>query len=156
GALSPGGATGTAGRLTVGNSLRAFGTNNQMVIDLNGGTVATQYDQVKVVGDVDLSNIALSINLGAGFTPSLNQVFPIIATDGGDAVAGPFSGLPEGSLLTSGASVFRISYVASGNDVTLTYLGAAFTWDGGGSNNNWSTGANWVGDVAPAANAFLL
>src|SRR5262245_39434689 len=29
---------------------------------------------------------------------------------------------------------------------------AVFTWDGGGANDNWSTAANWVGDVAPANN----
>lgn len=28
---------------------------------------------------------------------------------------------------------------------------ATFTWDGGGANNNWTTGSNWVGDVAPTA-----
>ncbi|MGH8246694.1 MAG: hypothetical protein ACREUU_09710, partial [Gammaproteobacteria bacterium] len=28
----------------------------------------------------------------------------------------------------------------------------AQTWDGGGGNNNWSTGLNWIGDVAPANN----
>jgi len=28
---------------------------------------------------------------------------------------------------------------------------ATFTWDGGGGNNNWTTGGNWVGDVAPNA-----
>ncbi len=27
-----------------------------------------------------------------------------------------------------------------------------FTWDGGGGDNNWSTGANWVGDSAPSRN----
>ena len=26
---------------------------------------------------------------------------------------------------------------------------AIATWDGGGANNNWTTAANWVGDVAP-------
>ena len=25
-----------------------------------------------------------------------------------------------------------------------------FTWDGGGADNNWGTGANWAGDVAPS------
>jgi hypothetical protein len=30
-------------------------------------------------------------------------------------------------------------------------LFAVFVWDGGGNNNNWTTGANWVGDNAPAA-----
>src|SRR4051812_23079564 len=28
---------------------------------------------------------------------------------------------------------------------------STFTWDGGGTNDFWSTGANWVGDVAPTA-----
>ncbi|QDU19645.1 autotransporter-associated beta strand repeat-containing protein [Urbifossiella limnaea] len=28
---------------------------------------------------------------------------------------------------------------------------STFTWDGGGADDNWSTGANWVGDVAPTA-----
>jgi hypothetical protein len=27
----------------------------------------------------------------------------------------------------------------------------SFTWDGGGANNNWTTGSNWVGNVAPTA-----
>src|SRR5262249_20691400 len=26
---------------------------------------------------------------------------------------------------------------------------AVATWDGGGADNNWTTAANWVGDVAP-------
>jgi hypothetical protein len=25
----------------------------------------------------------------------------------------------------------------------------AQTWDGGGADNNWTTGLNWVGDAAP-------
>src|SRR5262249_24637762 len=30
------------------------------------------------------------------------------------------------------------------------------TWDGGGADNNWSTAANWVGDVAPHAGDDLV
>jgi|LakMenEpi03Aug12_release.lakeMendotaPanAssembly.Ray.scaffolds.fasta_scaffold28036_2 autotransporter-associated beta strand protein len=30
------------------------------------------------------------------------------------------------------------------------------TWDGGGGNNLWSTGANWVGDVAPVGGTSLF
>ncbi|HZH33565.1 MAG TPA: FG-GAP-like repeat-containing protein [Pyrinomonadaceae bacterium] len=33
---------------------------------------------------------------------------------------------------------------------------ATRTWDGGGSNANWSTAANWVGDVAPVAGDDLI
>src|SRR5688572_21836500 len=28
-------------------------------------------------------------------------------------------------------------------------LFATFTWDGGGGDDNWTTGANWAGDTAP-------
>lgn len=33
---------------------------------------------------------------------------------------------------------------------------ATFTWDGGGTDNNWTTAANWVGDVAPSAGDDLV
>ena len=33
---------------------------------------------------------------------------------------------------------------------------AIATWDGGGANNNWTTAANWVGDVAPNAGDDLV
>lgn len=33
---------------------------------------------------------------------------------------------------------------------------ATFTWDGGGADPFWSTGANWVGDVAPGAGDDLV
>ncbi len=35
-------------------------------------------------------------------------------------------------------------------------LGAVKTWDGGGADGNWTTAANWAGDVAPAANDDLV
>ena len=35
-------------------------------------------------------------------------------------------------------------------------LMAQITWDGGGADENWTTAANWVGDVAPVANDQLL
>ena len=44
---------------------------------------------------------------------------------------------------TSGASVINI------ND-------AIRVWDGGGSDNKWSTAKNWVGDVAPSAGVNLV
>ena len=34
--------------------------------------------------------------------------------------------------------------------LALANSGLAQTWNGGGANNNWSTGANWSGGVAPA------
>jgi len=52
------------------------------------------------------------------------------------------------STLVAGLPALVVLGVGSG-----TSLGQ--TWDGGGSDNNWSTGLNWVGDIVPgsAANA---
>jgi len=37
-------------------------------------------------------------------------------------------------------------------DTCVQCLGTSFTWNGGGIDANWSTGANWVGGIAPANN----
>jgi len=44
--------------------------------------------------------------------------------------------------------------------MSMLFLGAAaqaatVTWDGGGTDNNWTTPANWSGDAAPAAGDTL-
>jgi len=35
-------------------------------------------------------------------------------------------------------------------------LGATYTWDGGGADNNITTAQNWVGDIVPAANSDII
>lgn len=40
--------------------------------------------------------------------------------------------------------------------LTVNSFSAVRTWDGGGADTNWLTAANWVGDVAPAANDELV
>ncbi len=39
---------------------------------------------------------------------------------------------------------------------SINAFSAVKTWDGGGADANWQTAANWVGDVAPAANDDLV
>src|SRR5215204_5914230 len=39
---------------------------------------------------------------------------------------------------------------------SVNIFSAVRTWDGGGADANWQTAANWVGDVAPAANDDLV
>jgi autotransporter-associated beta strand protein len=52
-------------------------------------------------------------------------------------------------------SIWRFSTCAGLATVAATVLltapgrAATYTWDGGGANSNWSSAANWVGDVAP-------
>ncbi len=56
------------------------------------------------------------------------------------------------SNAAGGATVAATNSTNSGNTLNWTPYYTA-TWDGGGSDDNWSTAANWVGDVAPIGNA---
>jgi len=89
------------------------------VVQLNGTTAGTGYDQLNVTGSVNLGSATLGGTLG--FSPPNGTSFTIINNDGGDAVIGTFAGLPEGSTVVLGGQGFKVSYVGgTGNDVVLT------------------------------------
>jgi hypothetical protein len=91
-----------------------------------GGTMAGQFSQVVVAGNVDLGGTYLNF-FGDAAVP-VGSVLTLVANDGSDPVVGTFSGLPEGaSLVAYGTSqVFTISYAGgTGNDVVLTARGVA-------------------------------
>src|SRR5262249_5903192 len=146
--LSPGSPAASPGTLGTGNL--ALSAGSSFVVQLNGAA-AGQFDQVSVAGTVNLGGAALTASLGAGFTPSAGQTFTIIANDGTDMVMGTFAGLAQGATVMIGGAAFIISYAGgTGNDVVLTAnVAVTRTWDGGGADDNWTTAANWVGDVAP-------
>jgi len=119
--VSPGAAAGTTGVLTLGGPVQMIDSGNAVNVDLNGTTVGTEYDQVNVLGTIDLNSATL--NVAVGFTPTVGQTFTILSNDDVDAVVGTFAGLPEGGLVTVGSDVLQISYVGGdGNDVVLTVL----------------------------------
>jgi len=65
--------------------------------------------------------------------------------------------LREGGNAGNGWTFSDIAIAENSSDagffaVTLT----TSTWDGGGSDSNWSTAANWVGDTAPSAGFNLI
>jgi fibronectin-binding autotransporter adhesin len=115
GTLSPGNSPGS---LDTGDLSMATGT---LLAELNS---RTSYDSLNVTGSVTLGG-TLTLSIGAGpFVGS--DVLSLIINDGTDSVNGTFAGLPEGSLVGSGAGVnFFISYVgnvdggATPNDVVL-------------------------------------
>ena len=145
--VSPGTSPGTLSTLNLTLSSTA-----SLRVELNGLSPGTQYDRLNVTGAVTLNNAALDASLG--FSSNPGDQFVIINNDGADAVIGTFNGLPEGSRLDIGGVPFTISYTAgTGNDVALTRIGTARTWDGGGANNFWTTAANWD---APAAAGDIL
>jgi PKD repeat protein len=106
------------GQLTTGSV--TMQQDSKLEVELNGGTLGVDYDQLKVNGAVNLQNAILNASLG--FTPTPGQTFVIIDNDGLDAVNGTFAGLPQGSVLNMGGQRFRISYQGgdNNNDVVLT------------------------------------
>ncbi len=116
GSVSPGQAG--PGILNSGNVNLSSGTPG-FVVQLNGTTAGTGYDQLNVTGTVNLSGTSLSGTMG--FTPLSGATFTLINNDGADAIVGTFAGLPEGATVTFSGQTFRISYVGgSGNDVVLS------------------------------------
>lgn len=115
GTLSPGDSSGI---LTVTGDLR-LALGSTYLVDLNGSSVGTQYDQTHVSGAVSLGYAALSLKLG--FTPSAGESFIILAKDGTDAISGTFDSLIEGATVSEAGATFTISYRGGdGNDVVLT------------------------------------
>ncbi|MFL5800339.1 MAG: hypothetical protein ACJ8CR_01065, partial [Roseiflexaceae bacterium] len=123
--------------LTISNVL-AVGTN---LVTLHGSTVtlagsstlqvtingsgAGQFGQIKIIGGLALANAALALSGGAGVPVGTSLV--LLANDGSDAVSGTFGGLPTGSVISIGTSVFLVSYTGGdGNDVVLTRAARLF------------------------------
>ncbi|MBL8384075.1 MAG: autotransporter-associated beta strand repeat-containing protein [Burkholderiales bacterium] len=50
----------------------------------------------------------------------------------------------------------RIALAVAALCAAAAAQGATFTWDGGGTNNNWSTGTNWTAHAAPPAGSDLV
>ena len=88
------------------------------------------------------NTVTLSINgLGSGNLPPGNYRFTIFSNNAdsihdlsGNALDGDGDGVAGGAFTRT---------------FTLTIVPTTRTWDGGGTDNLWTTAANWVGDVAP-------
>jgi len=148
GTVSPGASPGV---LTLAGAL-TNGLNYTNHFELNGPLPGSGHDQLVVLGNVFLNGSALRLTLG--FTPAFGDTFIVIDNQGLNPITGSFAGLPEGSFITNGPTVLRLTYQGgSGNDVMLTRIavptGVTRVWDGGGVGNLWSTAANWAGDVVP-------
>ena len=127
-----------------------------LVVEIEGTTVGTQYDQTNVTGTVTIAGGTLA--LAGAYAPFSGDAFVIVANDGADAVSGTFTGLPEGATIAFNGATLQISYVGgTGNDITLTALApTSTTWNGAGANDNWGTGANWVGGASPASGSATI
>ena len=147
------GSQNTAGTFTSASDVVLNGSS-VFQIDVNGpGTVAgTDFDRLNVTGTVTLGG-ALQVDSSAA--PG-NAELVIIANDGSDPIVGTFQGVAQGAIVVVSGVPMVASYTGGdGNDFSLSLTNAKI-WDGGGGNDNWTTGVNWVGDVAPLAGATLI
>lgn len=112
--VSPGA---SPGRLSSGNVI--FGAGTVLRMELDGPVPATQHDQLRAFGTVNLGGADLQATLN--FIPTLGQPLVIIDNDGTDDVIDQFDGLAEGGTVRVNQIPFVISYQGGdGNDVTLT------------------------------------
>jgi mucin-19 len=115
---------------TTATQKTTFGAGSKLNIDIDGLTANTQYQQLGVVGMIDLNGATLTF-AGSTFTPALGNTFTIVNNDGTDPVIGTFNGLAQGAtilnFLGSGLNA-TISYIGgTGNDVVLTVVAACPT-----------------------------
>jgi autotransporter-associated beta strand protein len=107
-----------------------------------------------VANGLTLTNTSLTLtNVAGNGTLPLGSSFVLVNNTGAAAVAGIFQGQPEGSTLTVGSTILRLSYLGgTGNDVTLTAVASANTvvWTGN-SSTDWNTAANWLPATLPTA-----
>ncbi len=174
------GGTGTVGKITSSGSSQinitpgdngpgilkvagatALNSNTELIIQLNGNTAGTEYDQLRCAGTINLGSAALTVVRHAEFEPALNKVFVIVTNAATFSITGQFIGLPSGATVTFDGVTYQVSYTGgSGNDVTLTVTALSAplttrTWDGGGANRLWMNATNWAGDVAPVVTNSL-
>jgi autotransporter-associated beta strand protein len=142
------------GILNCGNLRPGGAVAGYLNFELNGLTPGTGYDQLYVLGTVNLNGITLTGSLG--FNSVQSNSFTIIQNDGTDPITGTFVGLPQNGTVNIGWQQFRISYTGGdGNDVVLTQIssnaipacdpapsGLVAWWPGDGNANDITGGNN--------------
>jgi hypothetical protein len=91
---------------------------SDLAITIDGATLDTGYNQLHVVGAVDLAGVDLV--LSGGYVPLPGNVFTIVAAT---SVSGEFNGLDDGSKVTFNGVDLAVHYTATA--VTLTIWGTA-------------------------------
>jgi fibronectin-binding autotransporter adhesin len=121
GTLAPGN---SPGDLTV-NGPVTFNTGSSFSLELNSGTVGTGYDQLTIGSSGSVSITGGNITLSLGFAPAFGQQFTVIDNLGLGAIAGVFSNLANGGIITATYDFVSYDFVANygggtGNDLVLT------------------------------------
>ena len=78
--------------------MMSFTGGAYLAIDIQGVNVDSQYQQLNVAGQVNLSGVGLLLT--GGYTPSPGDQFIIVANDDVDAVTGTMTGLPADTVVS--------------------------------------------------------
>lgn len=139
GTVAPGG---SPGALTFIGTY-SMGASAVLSVELGGATPGTQYDQVVVGGTGTLAG-TLNVTLINGFTPSIGQVFTVVA---GGNVTGLLASL---NLPSVAGAIWLPNLSAAGLQLSLisasALLPVIWTNPAGG---NWSNGLNWSTGTPP-------
>jgi len=141
GQIAPGN---SPGRLTVANSV-TIATGGATGFELNGATVATEYDQLRITGGASVFSLTGTNNLvlSLGYTPAADALFFLVDNQGSSAISGVFeqlngatTSLIQDAVFTLGAQQFKIGYAGDvgtnsftgGNDLVLQAVPEPSTW----------------------------
>ena len=91
---------------------------------INGATVGTQFDQLRLTGAASVLSLSGTLDLAAAPALAAGSTYRIIDNTGNStAITGTFTGLPQNAEFYEDAQWWRISYTGgSGNDVVLTRI----------------------------------
>ncbi len=118
GKLAPGQ---SPGQLIINGNL-TMASDDTLEIEVNAfDNVGTDYDQVQVVGAVNLNNATFNFVDQSGDFPQNLVTLTIIDNDGTDPIIGTFNGLPQGATIAgNNGKNWNIFYnQGDGNDVVL-------------------------------------
>ncbi|QEY33181.1 hypothetical protein EVJ50_13990 [Synechococcus sp. RSCCF101] len=145
GTLAPGG-TDSAGTLTIdGNLQQAAG--GTLALEL-GGTGSNQSDQIVVSGTTSLGG-SLNASLINSYAPANGDQIEIALIESTGAISGSFSSEPLPPGFTSQTDT--TSTPQSFDLVFFSCANGTICWDGGGTDNLWSTAENWNTDLLPTS-----
>ena len=128
GAPTPSTGTLDLGRNATPQQIHATGftgtSTGALQLELDGPDVT--YSHMTVSGLIDLADTMLYATVGA--TPQPGDRYTIVDNTGANPINGTFLGVAEGTRVVLDTHQFIVSYTGGdGNDVTLTYFGAAPT-----------------------------
>ena len=104
------------------NSNLTFNTTSELVIEINGTNVGTQYDQI-LMGNAGILTFNGGPTLTLNDTVSLSGAYVLEIIKGFGSVSGTFAGLIDGATITTAFNQFIINYgtlAGYSSSVTLT------------------------------------